>query len=255
MPSAAACPPSDTTAVPTRTRAAPLVLASSSMPPSRLSLILAIGLASVLTAAPPRPEDTWPGFRGHALSGIAFGGFVLERWSVRENVRWKIDVPGRGWSSPIVWGDTVFLTSAISSKPFKQPSPGLYGNDYIAELRAQGVPGEEINRRVRARDIESSAEADRIRYMVYAVDAASGKIYKVRVGGGGHTFSASPVAAGGRILLLTEEGLTFVIAAGDEYREIGRNDLAEMSLASPAIAGAALYIRTESKLYKIQHQS
>ncbi len=157
-------------------RAGLLVLASCSMSSPRLSLILSLGLATVLTAAPPRPEDTWPGFRGHALSGIAPGGFVPERWSVSENVRWKIDVPGRGWSSPIVWGDTLFLTSAISSKPFKQPLPGLYGNDYIAELRAQGVPGEEINRRVRARDIESSAEADRIRYMVYAVDAASGKI-------------------------------------------------------------------------------
>ena len=51
------------------------------------------------------------------------------------------------------------------------------------------------------------------------LDALTGKeIYKVRIGGGGHTFSASPVAAGDRILLLTEEGLTFVLAAGDEYR-------------------------------------
>ena len=52
-------------------------------------------------------------------------------------------------------------------------------------------------------------------------------------------------------LLLTEEGTTFVLQAGDEYKELGRNDLAEMSLASPAVAGDALYIRTESKLYKI----
>ena len=85
------------------------------------------------------------------------------------------------------------------------------------------------------------------------LDAKTGKqIYKVRVGGGGHTFSASPVAAGDRILLLTEEGLTFVLDAGDEYQEIASNDLGEMSLASPAIAGDAIYIRTESKLYKIQ---
>jgi hypothetical protein len=83
-------------------------------------------------------------------------------------------------------------------------------------------------------------------------DARTGKqIYKVRVGGGGHTFSASPLAAGNRILFLTEEGVTFVLDSGPEYKEIARNDLAEMSLASPAIAGDALYIRTESKLYKI----
>ena len=84
------------------------------------------------------------------------------------------------------------------------------------------------------------------------LDARTGKqIYKVRVGGGGQTFSASPVAAGDRVLFLTEEGLTFVVQAGDQYKELARNDLGEMSLASPAIAGGALYIRTETKLYRI----
>jgi hypothetical protein len=86
------------------------------------------------------------------------------------------------------------------------------------------------------------------------LDSRTGEqIYKVRVGGGGHTFSASPIATGDRVLLLTEEGLTFVLDSGNDYKEIARNDLAEMSLASPAIAGNALYIRTESKLYKIAH--
>jgi hypothetical protein len=53
------------------------------------------------------------------------------------------------------------------------------------------------------------------------------------------------------VLLLTEEGVTFVLDAGPDYKEIARNDLGEMSLASPAVAGDAIYIRTESKLYKI----
>jgi outer membrane protein assembly factor BamB len=84
------------------------------------------------------------------------------------------------------------------------------------------------------------------------LNAVTGQqIYKARVGGGGHTFSASPVAAGDRILMLTEEGVTFVLQAGDEYKEVSKNDLAEMSLASPAIAGGAIYIRTETKLYRI----
>jgi hypothetical protein len=42
-----------------------------------------------------------------------------------------------------------------------------------------------------------------------------------------------------------------VLEAGNEYKEVAANDLAEMSLASPAIAGDALYVRTETKLYKI----
>ena len=45
--------------------------------------------------------------------------------------------------------------------------------------------------------------------------------------------------------------MTFVLESGDEYKEIAKNDLDEMSLASPAIAGGAIYIRTESKLYRI----
>ena len=71
------------------------------------------------------------------------------------------------------------------------------------------------------------------------------------IGGGGQTFSASPVAAGNHLFFLNEDGETFVLEGGDTYKEVARNDLDEMSLASPAIAGDALYIRTRTKLYKI----
>ena len=110
------------------------------------------------------------------MSGLAPGATLPDTWSKSEHVTWSIDVPGRGWSSPIVAGTTVFLTSAISGKPFKQPSPGIYGNDYIAELRAQGLSTAEINARVRARDNEIPDESGPVRYMVYAFDAATGKM-------------------------------------------------------------------------------
>jgi hypothetical protein len=84
------------------------------------------------------------------------------------------------------------------------------------------------------------------------LDAKTGaELFKVRIGGGGHTFSASPVAAGKRIYFLTENGTTIVLESAGHYKEIARNDLDEMSLASPAIAGGAIYIRTATKLYKI----
>ena len=456
--------------------------------------------AATASAREPNPAETWPGFRGHEMTGVAPSAKIPDRWSTTDHVKWAVPIAGHGWSSPIVWGDTVFITSAISSRPFKKPTPGLYGNDYIADMAAQGLSDEEITKRAQARDNELTAEADEIRYMVYALDARTGKvkwereavktrpfggrhrkntyasetpvtdgerlyasfgqnvglfvysldgtllwkkqwtpkaiyldfgtassptvadgrvyllqdneeqpsiaaldaktgaeiwrtprsgtgfplksswmtpfvwknplrteivttghgavisydlqgkelwranrmsmptaspfavdgllyvgtgsqgdanrpflavkpgasgditlkpgetsnafiawsqprasgytpsaivhdgrayvvhdtgimtvldaktgkqIYKVRVGGGGQTFSASPVAAGGRVFLLTEEGTTFVLESGPEYKEIARNDLNEMSLASPAVAGDAIYIRTESKLYKI----
>jgi hypothetical protein len=132
--------------------------------------------AASVGARAPKPEDTWPGFRGHQMSGVAATAKIPDRWSTKEHVQWAVPIAGHGWSSPIVWGDTVFVTSAISSREFKKPTPGLYGNEYIAELVAQGLPEEEISKRSAARDSELASEADEIRYMVYALSAKTGKI-------------------------------------------------------------------------------
>jgi outer membrane protein assembly factor BamB len=88
------------------------------------------------------------------------------------------------------------------------------------------------------------------------LDAKNGReIYKARVGGGGSTFSSSPWAYDGRIFFLSEDGDTFVLAAGDQYHEIAKNPLGEMSLATPAIGADSLFIRTATKLYRIKQQS
>jgi PQQ-like domain len=135
-------------------------------------LILLGGTLVVPSASPP----DWPGFRGPDMSGLALDASLPERWSATERVRWSVDVPGQGWSSPIVAHGVVYLTSAISKRPFKQPSPGIYGNDYIAELRAAGLSNAEVNERLRARDNELPEESDAIRYMVYAFDARTGTL-------------------------------------------------------------------------------
>lgn len=137
------------------------------------SAVASLISASALALSPP--PASWPGFRGPSANGLAGDADLPVRWSKTENVAWVADVPGRGWSSPIVLGARVYVTSAIGKKPFKQPSPGLYGNDYIAELRAQGLPPDEVSRRVRARDNEVPEESDAIRYMVYAFDAGTGR--------------------------------------------------------------------------------
>ena len=49
-----------------------------------------------------------------------------EQWSATENVAWKTDIPGRGWSSPIVWGNRVFLTTVVNLGPSEPPKKGLY---------------------------------------------------------------------------------------------------------------------------------
>ena len=78
------------------------------------------------------------------------------------------------------------------------------------------------------------------------------EIYRARVGGVGHTFSASPIATATRLYFPDEEGVTIVLAAGDRYNEISQNDLGAMTLASPAVSGNTLFLRTEKKLYRIE---
>ncbi|MCH8215742.1 MAG: PQQ-binding-like beta-propeller repeat protein [Planctomycetes bacterium] len=88
-------------------------------------------------------------------------------------------------------------------------------------------------------------------YMTCA-DALTGKEHwQQRLGG---TFSASPVLAGDRLYVVSEKGVTSVIAAGTTYTLLAKNDLAEKSFASPAVSGKAIFIRTEHHLHRIEAQ-
>jgi hypothetical protein len=83
-------------------------------------------------------------------------------------------------------------------------------------------------------------------------DARTGKqIYGRQRIPPGSGFAASPWAYNGKIFLLSEDGDTFVVQAGPVFKLLGRNSLDEMSLASPAVARGSLFIRTQSKLYRI----
>jgi outer membrane protein assembly factor BamB len=167
-----------------------------------------IALLAASTTAATGPSE-WPQFRGPSGSGIADESSLPERWSTTENVAWSIEVPGRGWSSPIVWRERVFVTSAISPGTFKAPSTGIYGNDYAAELAKQGLSDDEVVKRVVNRDIELTGETGDIRYMVYALDAKTGAIlweseaHRGKPFGGRHrknTYaSETPVTDGERI--------------------------------------------------------
>ncbi len=77
-----------------------------------------------------------------------------------------------------------------------------------------------------------------------AYDANSGeRLYRARVGGGG-AFSASPVAADGKLYLASEDGDVFVVQAGREYVELAKHPMNEVIMASPAISDGLLIIRT-----------
>jgi len=86
-------------------------------------------------------------------------------------------------------------------------------------------------------------------------DARTGKeVYgKQRLNAAGAAFTASPWAYNGKIFALSEDGDTYVIQAGPEFKLLGKNSLDEMTLATPAIYRSSLMLRTASKLYRIEN--
>ena len=65
-----------------------------------------------LVASSGEAAGYWPRWRGPSGQGLVSGSGYPDRWSASENVAWRVPVPGRGNSSPIVWGDRIFLTTA-----------------------------------------------------------------------------------------------------------------------------------------------
>jgi len=87
-------------------------------------------------------------------------------------------------------------------------------------------------------------------------DAKSGALVydKQRIERGASAFTASPWAYNGKIFVLSEDGDTFVIDAGKEFKVVAKNSLDEMCMATPAIAGGSLYLRTRGHLYRLTNK-
>jgi outer membrane protein assembly factor BamB len=188
--------------------------------------------------------------RSHAVSYSPETG--KELWRMR-------GLTGQSTPSPVAADGLLFLATGSqgeSNRPVFAVRPGASGDISLAK-------GEERNAFVawvhpRASAYTSSPLVYRGR--VYVVndngiltvfDSRTGnEIYKARAGGSGNTFSASPWAADGKIYLLSEDGHTFVIEAGDKYVELSKNSMDEMSLASPALAPDTIFLRTQTKLYR-----
>ena len=86
--------------------------------------------------------------------------------------------------------------------------------------------------------------------IVMCIDAKTGeRVWQERMNG---IFTASPVAADGKIYLLSETGETVVLRAGRRPQAVARNDLGEQLIASPAISGGLLFIRGDQHLFAIR---
>ena len=152
-------------------------------------LLFFVLLTATLSAA------NWPQFRGPQASGLDTNVAAPERWDVEkgENIRWKTAIPGLGHSSPIIWGDRIYVTTAV--KPGKADlKVGLYG------------------------DIESSTDVGAQEWRVLALNRANGKILWDKLGHAGTPrvkrhpkgshCSSSPATDGSRLVaIFGSEGL------------------------------------------------
>jgi hypothetical protein len=91
-----------------------------------LMLVLAVTTTAALTA------DEWPQFRGPSAGVAPDDPALPDTWSATQNVAWKVPIPGLGWSSPVVWGDHVFVTTVVNSTAQDPPKPGFYLGDWAA---------------------------------------------------------------------------------------------------------------------------
>jgi outer membrane protein assembly factor BamB len=108
--------------------------------------------SSVLLAADFDREKAknWHQFRGPAATGVAPQGNPPTEWSETQNIKWKVPIPGRGSASPIVWGDRIFILTAIKMDRTAEEEAGTAGLSYRTKLVAhaeqiaqrEGQPGE-----------------------------------------------------------------------------------------------------------------
>ena len=94
-----------------------------------ISLILQ-GLFSPEVNGQTDPTLQWPGYRGYMASGVLDNADLPEAFDLQKmiNIRWKVEIPGLGLSSPVIWDNKLFITTAVSKADKKGFRPGIYGD-------------------------------------------------------------------------------------------------------------------------------
>jgi outer membrane protein assembly factor BamB len=92
------------------------------------SLTLLLPVQQPVRNAPPAAERFWPQWRGPHATGVSTTATPPTEWSDTKNIRWKVEIPGRGSASPVIWGDRIFLLTAVPSGVALDASHAPRGN-------------------------------------------------------------------------------------------------------------------------------
>src|SRR6185312_6282743 len=88
-----------------------------------IRLVLLIVLTPAMLYAQAADQAHWPQWRGPFFTGMARGD-APTTWNDTTNIKWKVEIPGKGLSTPVIWGDRIFVTTAIpTGKPAATPAP------------------------------------------------------------------------------------------------------------------------------------
>jgi PQQ-like domain len=171
----------------------------------------------------PSPSGSWPSFRGPGASGFADSQHLPERWDAGtgDGIRWRTPIPGLAHSSPVVWGDLVFVTTAVSSRANATFKPGLYG------------------------DGDASDDRSPQKWMLLAVDKRSGAIRWQRIAAEGQprnarhiksTYASASPATDGRIVVAwfgSEGVFAYDLTGALRWRvDLGRVDMGAYDIPS-----------------------
>ena len=161
---------------------------------------------------------------------------------------WHVGDPNRfPVPSPVVHDGIIYMSRGYRSGPFFAVRPGGSGDITTTHVVWHVPTG--------APYVSSLVYQDGRVYMandvgvLTAVDARTGeRVWQERIDG---VFSASPVAAGGHVYFASENGETIVVKSGTTPTVVARNALGERTIASPAVAGGRIYLRTDGHLFAI----
>jgi outer membrane protein assembly factor BamB len=117
-------------------------------------LLLGVALGAPLVGQVDPKAGNWPSFRGPNAAGVADDATLPATWdaTTSKNILWKTPIPGLGHSSPVIWGNRLFVSTAISGATAPELKVGLYG------------------------DIDSVQDATVHRWIVFCLDKQSGKV-------------------------------------------------------------------------------
>ncbi len=207
----------------------------------------------------------WPQFRGPNSMGLSEEKQLPSEWSTTKNVRWKKKLPGYGWSSPIVWGDKVFVTTAVSDKQTKPAGFGGRGGfrpGGRSEERPEGGQSEQPMRPRGGRGGRSRTPDIVYRWEVYCLNRTNGEVLWKQVAAEhkpaipiqrANTYATeTPVTDGERIYAYF--GMTGVYCYDFNGKLLWSKDLGAYSMqmgwgtgSSPTLDGDRLFIQCDNE--------